>query len=1000
MRPQMLIIRGIGSYNQEEPIDFTGKNFIAVVGDTGAGKSTILEAICYALYNRCTYASNATPLIADGGDGTMSVKLTFTVGNRRWHVARSASRHTPTSVHQLTCLDTGVLTTSAKAVNAEIRRIIGLDYDTFLRAVVLPQGRFQELLRMNDRERGQVLDSVLGLEQLVKVRDHTKKLQLRLKDRLTEYQLHRRRFLDNPAETLTTATTQHSSHGQHVKRLDQARTAVTDARADKQRAATAAVAIITVKDALSLATPSGAEGQLHALAAQAHDLDGRREKLRQLTGQLQTEHALLREQTAQAEQHTATAADTATAISILTGLAEQIPQQRKHVHQLVQNTAEVEAEKAFLNDMQHRIAALEPAVTAADKAFGDAEKALEQSRQRGELAIQRLKNWRDKTTELQTAHNELAELTEELDTAKHQATEAKVIADQAEQERDRCEHAHTQLVKANAVAEAAADLEPGAPCITCSRPLPSDFTPPAVPDLSTINATRKATRTHAGKTDRLAAVAAARVTNLEQERLPAAQQKVTTADTQLHQAFHDLREVIPDGDLVGTDEQILRQVHDATATAEGSFTRALAARDTARAAVTTAQTTFDTRSQAHAERVTDHEKHLLRNRELEQTIASAASRLTAGFAIATPLDVADIQRQNAQAQAHQQHLQHLTDRRAAVDKTLADLRQRVTALDEAYTKAILKPAAALRDKLMTLSQRVSAAAAAVEHDEPPTTPDVHASLNEQAQWAAHLLTHTQKTFDICTAVIAGYRHAEQQADEAMASACKAVDASTEADLEQQYLDAYATLQNLKRQIDRAQAELPVANALQQRIDAADDTVNALDQLHAALADGKFIAEAVRRRVQALLYQASDILFAISGGRYRFAPEFRILDLDTTAERGVKTLSGGETFLASLALALAVVELASNATGHVEALFLDEGFGTLDTTRLREALHALTGHSTTGRLVTVISHMRSITENAEHVLVVEKTLTTSRTHWADADEKERIINDDLGRGLLE
>jgi exonuclease SbcC len=49
---------------------------------------------------------------------------------------------------------------------------------------------------------------------------------------------------------------------------------------------------------------------------------------------------------------------------------------------------------------------------------------------------------------------------------------------------------------------------------------------------------------------------------------------------------------------------------------------------------------------------------------------------------------------------------------------------------------------------------------------------------------------------------------------------------------------------------------------------------------------------------------------------------------------------------------------------------------------------------------VISHMRSITENAEHVLVVEKTLTTSRTHWADADEKERIINDDLGRGLLE
>jgi DNA repair exonuclease SbcCD ATPase subunit len=67
--------------------------------------------------------------------------------------------------------------------------------------------------------------------------------------------------------------------------------------------------------------------------------------------------------------------------------------------------------------------------------------------------------------------------------------------------------------------------------------------------------------------------------------------------------------------------------------------------------------------------------------------------------------------------------------------------------------------------------------------------------------------------------------------------------------------------------------------------------------------------------------------------------------------------------------------------------------------LRDALSALAVHSTAGRMVTVISHMRSITEDADHVLVVNRSFAGSRAYWATPDEREQIINDDLGRGQL-
>jgi exonuclease SbcC len=83
MRPLRISIRGLRSYREPCDIDFTGKTLIAIVGDTGAGKSSILEALTYALYNATTWDDREVKLLIADGMQTMSVELDFQADGRR-----------------------------------------------------------------------------------------------------------------------------------------------------------------------------------------------------------------------------------------------------------------------------------------------------------------------------------------------------------------------------------------------------------------------------------------------------------------------------------------------------------------------------------------------------------------------------------------------------------------------------------------------------------------------------------------------------------------------------------------------------------------------------------------------------------------------------------------------------------------------------------------------------------------------------------------------------
>ncbi|MBQ8137806.1 MAG: hypothetical protein IJ174_10295, partial [Clostridia bacterium] len=105
----------------------------------------------------------------------------------------------------------------------------------------------------------------------------------------------------------------------------------------------------------------------------------------------------------------------------------------------------------------------------------------------------------------------------------------------------------------------------------------------------------------------------------------------------------------------------------------------------------------------------------------------------------------------------------------------------------------------------------------------------------------------------------------------------------------------------------------------------------------------------------------------------------VLDRGTGQWRDVSTLSGGESFLASLALALGLSDVVQAQSGAIrmDAMFIDEGFGTLDDNALRNSLRVLSDLADGKRLIGIISHVRDLEERIEKQIVVTKTLKGSK-----------------------
>jgi len=175
MRPTRLELSGFGSFREPTVLDLADVELFALAGPTGAGKSTLVDAMVFALYGSVSRLEDVRRVgdVIAKGHVQARVRLDFTVAG----VAHTAARVVKltksgggTTKEARLERGTTVLADNAKDMTAAVTALLRLDFDQFTRVVVLPQGRFAEFMHAKPSERNDLLISVLGLDVYERVR--------------------------------------------------------------------------------------------------------------------------------------------------------------------------------------------------------------------------------------------------------------------------------------------------------------------------------------------------------------------------------------------------------------------------------------------------------------------------------------------------------------------------------------------------------------------------------------------------------------------------------------------------------------------------------------------------------------------------------------------------------------------------------------------------------------------------------------------------------------
>lgn len=1036
MKLHQLTMTAFGPFPDTVTIDFNELNDVGLFlmhGPTGSGKTSLLDAICFALYGRVPGARNTTRrLKSDHSEpGTApEVHLDFSVHGQRYLVTRSPEWQRPkrnksglstvghkVSLTKITGDEQVPLTTRVDEAAHILNDALGLSLDQFTRVVLLPQGEFAAFLHAKDTDRKDLLENLFGTHRFSELTawlaDQRRALnhQLADVDQFCHTALTSARQAWQQAHSACDHIEQHPS--EHLPTTEHKPTTAPQETDPQEYVAALLADIATLHQKAQHTIRSATTTEQNA--QRAHSQCGHTmQRLERLT-----------EARRDAAHHETLAAD----ITLITthieaahaaaGLAHLASQQAKaHTEQQQAQTALHHAREQWTTHLaqpdvwlpENHQEPSQEAVKETDTALATATALLpldDTAQHTAEAAIAADQHLRRCTAELQECDDHLAaaatrlstataqveathQAPAELELARAEAQHAAAIAQSAhtahrlQQQQSRAETHHHNALKAarqateladqlaqqritGMAAELAQALQDNEPCVVCGatqHPRPAIATGDVVTQEDqqraqhTAHSLNHTAQEAAQQLNELniqlaAAHTEARHTSVEdaQSAEQAANERLDRATTQQqhHQQATDALQQAAQAQQHYSTQQSALQLNVATATVAAQEARQRAA-DAKTAVHETAAPYIHVHQKVSAITRTAHTLHQVHDAQKHLDVCTS--------------------------RCEERH-QELTEQ--AVQAGFADA--------QAGLAALLPPT-----QVQQLEAQVSVYTAK-KHHITQTIKDVLTQLDTDQWWLDHQKTHNTPS--------APPPHDIHELQELVAQV-RAQHSQLHAAAE----TAQAALHAAHKQAAVVAAAANSGNQVLNELNTAHSSHRAIREQHTMVTDLSKCAEGtgggnsrnmalpafvLAAMLEEVTAAASSRLAAMSGGRYtvqhtdsrhkgtgRAGLGISVTDIWTGAERHPSTLSGGETFLASLALALGLADVVTAASGGhaLETLFVDEGFGSLDPETLEDVLDVLDELRDGGRTVGLISHVSEMKQRIHQGLEITKTTTGS------------------------
>ena len=930
MKPLKLTMSAFGSYAGKNVIDFTGQQqgIFLITGDTGAGKTTIFDAITYALYNQTSGGERNGNMMRSQyarPETETYVELEFLYRGQTYRVRRNPDykitktlkngkireQKVPHSV-ELTLPDGTVFPEKKNATDAKIIEILGLTADQFSQIVMIAQGDFLKLLYTKSDERKMIFSKLFRTDIYWKIQENLRRKSMEMDERIQE---NDRAFEQEKSRIIPLPESEELPLDELVERLrERLKDALKEQNLRRANVEELNKKITKYEEInklfVSLEKIRQTGKELEARQVESKERRQQIENARKADKVLVAEQQNLRQQQA-VEQ----------SVQAIAKMEETLTNNQEMFETLKTQLQEVEAEqKREAADIQKKMLALEqsfPSYEAlqnarseeqqAKKVWEDLEKTSEESFHKKEAGIAALKEQQKQQEQVveQTKKNWEQTSLSASESAKHY------------------EHMYEAFLKEQA-GILAENLSAGCPCPVCGstvHPDPAKLSDHAVTELEVEQA--KKTRA-AAEEKRDLAYAAFEAEKTEKQKLAQAVEK-EEADFVLAQTIAKQQRKEAEQNYVSLQkiaEQIREKlVYPSLAEAKKQYAAMQKALEAA-------------------------EQEIERKRQKVSELAEAMNTL------------------KGQKLAEEENQKTAKKLAAKTEKEYAKLLEKSGFVsEETYHLAILPERS--RSKLEREEKEYESQCLRQQSEQKLLEKQVGGKtytdtteLNEQLKAEKQALKEAEKTY---------------------------------MELHTAYENDRAVLQNCAVYLEKGK-----------KLESEDQVIKSLSKTANGRLSGSakidFETYIQRQYFKQIIHEANKRLLTMSnhqfilklkeeantGRKTNEGLDLSVYSLVTDSERDVKTLSGGESFLAALAMALGLSDIVERSAGaiHPDMMFIDEGFGSLDAQSRQQAIEVLGELAGDSRMVGIISHVTELKEQIDRKLVVSRTDKGSRAVWTE------------------